>query len=364
MGQVFSLDRLKQTGKALKDVTVQGAIATKDGVVTATNATILAFILTKDAIMSVAWGPAKALFDEIWNQLDMHQSPGDHNMALFRACLDGEFKLVESALVHKKKLIYHWEDRYVELTDIPAGIWSESSDTAPLLVTKDYYPRGAEKMMQGGSCVPLKKGQIVHGYLDTNKKPKKTKFDNDMFWIGALEKGTVSWDTALYFPVDCIEPLALYKPNWQRIEKDDGRTALHAAAFEGHTKICDILLAFGWSCWEKNTMDPVNTPLDCARIGGHVDLYYHMVKQQPPPPIPEVVIDSDEDDNEEEEVQDDDEQDEVKDEMNEETDDNTEQKEKEIVDDEMEKEEIDKDMIVEEKDDDDIEETKEDGDDE
>ena len=60
MGQVFSLDRLKQTGKALKDVTVQGAIATKDGVVTATNATILAFILTKDAIMSVAWGPAKA----------------------------------------------------------------------------------------------------------------------------------------------------------------------------------------------------------------------------------------------------------------------------------------------------------------
>ena len=70
MGQVFSLDRLKQTGKALKDVTVQGAIATKDGVVTATNATILAFILTKDAIMSVAWGPAKAIFDEIWNQLE------------------------------------------------------------------------------------------------------------------------------------------------------------------------------------------------------------------------------------------------------------------------------------------------------
>ena len=121
-------------------------------------------------LVRFAWGPAKALFDEIWNQLDMHQSPGDHNMALFRACLDGEFKLVESALVHKKKLIYHWEDSYVELTDIPAGIWSESSDTAPLLVTKDYYPRGAEKMMQGGSCVPLKKGQIVHGYLDTNKK--------------------------------------------------------------------------------------------------------------------------------------------------------------------------------------------------
>jgi len=41
MGQVFSVDRLKQTGKALKDVTVQGAIATKDGVVTATNATVV-----------------------------------------------------------------------------------------------------------------------------------------------------------------------------------------------------------------------------------------------------------------------------------------------------------------------------------
>jgi hypothetical protein len=295
MGQVFSARRLQQSGKAIKEGVVTAAIATKDGAVVATNATLSAFFLAKDAIMSVAWGPTKALFDELWNRLDMYQSPGDHNMALFRACLDGEFKLVESALVHNKKLIYHWEERYVELTDTPAGILI-SSDTVPLLVTEDYYPHGAENLPHGGSCVPLKKGQIIHGYLDSNNKPKKIKFDNDVFWIGALEKGTVSWDTALYFPVSCIEPLALYKPNWQRIEANDGRTALHAAAFEGHTKICDILIKNGWDCWKKNNMDPVNTPLDCARIGGHINLYYHMVKQQPPPPIPEVNSSSDSED--------------------------------------------------------------------
>ena len=42
-------------------------------------------------------------------------------------------------------------------------------------------------------------------------------------------------------------------------------------------------------------MDPPTTPLECARIGGHIDLYYSMVKQQPPPPVPE--IDDDSDDN-------------------------------------------------------------------
>ena len=38
---------------------------------------------------------------------------------------------------------------------------------------------------------------------------------------------------------------------------------------------------------------PSTTPLECARIGGHIDLYYSMVKQQPPPPVPEIDDDSD-----------------------------------------------------------------------
>ena len=216
-------------------------------------------------------------------------------MALFRACLDGEVKLVESALVHGKKLVYHWEERYVELTDTPASIWCESSDSVPLLVIKDYHPYGAEDLPHGGTCVPLKKGQVVHGYLDKNEKPKKTKFEGKTFWLGAMEKGTVSWDTALYLPNECVEPLALYKPNWQRMEDNDGRSALHAAAFEGHALICDILIKHGWSCWTKNRMDPPTTPLECARIGGYIDLYYSMVKQQPPPPVPEVNDESDDD---------------------------------------------------------------------
>ena len=295
MGQVLSAERLKRSGRAIKDGVVTAAIATKDGAVAATNATIYAFLLTKDAVMSVAWAPAKALFDEIWNQLDMYQTPGDHNMALFRACLDGDVKLVESALVHGKKLVYHWEERHVELTDTPASIWCESSDSVPLLVIKDYRPLGVEILPHGGTCVPLKKGQIVHGYLDKNEKPKKTKFEGKTFWLGALEKGTVSWDTALYLPTECIEPLARYKPDWQRMEVNDGRSALHAAAFEGHTLICDILIKHGWSCWTKNRMDPPTTPLECARIGGYIDLYYSMVKQQPPPPVPEVNDESDDD---------------------------------------------------------------------
>ena len=138
----------------------------------------------------------------------------------------------------------------------------------PLLVIKDYRPLGVEILPHGGTCVPLKKGQVVHGYLDKNEKPKKTKFEGKTFWLGALEKGTVSWDTALYLPNECIEPLALYKPNWQRMEVNDGRSALHAAAFEGHALICDILIKHGWSCWTKTEWTLLRHRLNAHELEG------------------------------------------------------------------------------------------------
>ena len=290
MGQVLSYEKLKETGEALKESAIAVGVGTKNAVVAVGSATVTAAVATGVALDNHVWQPTRKEFRKVWVHLDSKHSEGDHNFALFRAALDGDNTLVSAALIEKKELRYHWEERYVELTDEPADVYDPKFPFRKLKVLEQYTPsRGIG--VGGNDHIRLEKGAIVYGCLkkmDDGTVKCETFTDrntNEVYWRGTLDPNTplMLGEEFGLFPDKCVEPLPMYVPNWQRgVEAKDGRTALHVAAYNGNPEAVNILMKTGWDAWLKNEMDPATTPIECARLGGSPELALAMYKAQPP----------------------------------------------------------------------------------
>ena len=281
MGNVFSSERLVETGEIIKNTAISTGIAVKDGVVATGEFSVAVAVATAKVVDIHVWQPTKVEIRKLWTTLDMKHSPGDQNMALFRSCLDGDLKLVQAALEKRKLLKYHWERRFVELTDEPAEVFKKEFPYAILKVIEEYKPQYS--IDTGHDQLHLTAGSVVYGCLDpvTGQEQKSKRF-----WTGTLDPNSprMLGEGFGIFPTRCVERLPLYRANWRRkVESGDGRTALHAAAYTGNWEIVELLMELGWDAWLKTATDPSVTCIDCARLGGNPKLAMHMYKTQPRP---------------------------------------------------------------------------------